>query len=141
MCPYRSVESVLPPLVEAVRDAELPVVWCCDPMHGNTRVSEQGLKTRSVSAILRELRSTFDVHARLGTHLGGIHLEMTGDNVTECTGGLDGVTEADLPRRYTTSCDPRLNCKQAIEVAFAVAVHCSKAVDQSAEDEKEAPAM
>lgn len=110
-------------------------------MHGNTRVSEQGLKTRSVSAILQELRSTFDVHARMGTHLGGIHLEVTGGDVTECTGGPDGVTEDDLPLRYTTSCDPRLNGKQAIEVALAVAEHCGKAQDQCAQDEKEGPTL
>jgi Class-II DAHP synthetase family len=97
-------------------------VWVCDPMHGNTRVvSASGLKTREFDEILSELRQTFDVHRAVGSHLGGVHFELTGENVTECVGGPEKLLEHDLPRRYTTYCDPRLNYAQSMEVAFLVA--------------------
>lgn len=124
-------EALLPPLVLAIKQAGLPVVWCCDPMHGNTHVTESGLKTRSLDAVLKELRVTFDAHEKVGSRLGGVHLEMTGENVTECIGGPEGLTEEDLPHRYTTYCDPRLNYAQAMEVAFLIAQHLQAADGRS----------
>ncbi|KAK7748344.1 Aromatic/aminoadipate aminotransferase 1 [Diatrype stigma] len=99
------------------------VVWQCDPMHGNTRTTAEGIKTRRFGDILAELRETLAVHARLGTYLGGVHLELTGDAVTECTGGSGGPDDADLSTNYTSFCDPRLNEKQALELAFLIADH------------------
>jgi len=97
-------------------------VWCCDPCHGNTTTAaENGLKTRSFDHILSEIISTAEVHKRYGTPFGGIHLELTGENVTECTGGPENLTESDLPIQYTSFCDPRLNYAQSMEVAFIVA--------------------
>lgn len=113
---------MLPELVRAVHDAQLPVLWCCDPMHGNTRLAPCGLKTRDVSAVEAELRRTFAVHRRLGGWLGGVHLELTGDDVTECVGNAAGdVREEDVPARYTTYCDPRLNLAQSLQVARVIA--------------------
>jgi 3-deoxy-7-phosphoheptulonate synthase len=111
----------LPKLVRAVKKEGRSVVWSCDPMHGNTIKASSGFKTRPVDLITREIRNFFAVHEAEGTHAGGIHLEMTGQNVTECTGGAREVTDADLKDRYHTHCDPRLNAEQAIEVAFLVA--------------------
>uniref|UniRef100_UPI00356A5C8F 3-deoxy-7-phosphoheptulonate synthase n=1 Tax=Rhodosalinus sp. TaxID=2047741 RepID=UPI00356A5C8F len=96
------------------------VLWVCDPMHGNTVKSESGYKTRPFDAVLREVREFFAVHAAEGTIPGGVHFEMTGQDVTECTGGVRAVTEADLHSRYHTACDPRLNASQALELAFLV---------------------
>ena len=110
----------LPRLVRAVQRAGRNVVWSCDPMHGNT-VSAGGYKTRPFDRIMSEIRTFFAVHAAEGTYAGGIHLEMTGKDVTECTGGARAISEADLHDRYHTYCDPRLNAEQAIEVAFLVA--------------------
>jgi 3-deoxy-7-phosphoheptulonate synthase len=110
----------LPALIDAVRRSARPVVWACDPMHGNT-VTANGYKTRRFEQILQEVREFFDVHAAEGTHAGGIHLEMTGQAVTECTGGARAISETDLNNRYHTVCDPRLNAEQAIELAFLVA--------------------
>lgn len=126
----RRVADLLPPVVQTVKDAGLPVVWCCDPMHGNTHMSEHGLKTRDLDAILREIRITFEVHDKVGTSLGGVHLEMTGENVTECVGGPEALTEEDLPHRYTTYCDPRLNYAQSMEVAFLIAQHLQQQQQQ-----------
>lgn len=109
------------PLVRRIRDEELPVLWVCDPMHGNTTVTARGVKTRSFDAILAELERAFDLHHRLGGTLGGVHFELTGDDVTECIGGAAGVTEADLDRNYASLCDPRLNYQQAMELAFRIA--------------------
>jgi 3-deoxy-7-phosphoheptulonate synthase len=117
----REVRRLLPPLVEAVRDAGHPVVWACDPMHGNTFLSESGHKTRRFDDVLEEIRGFFEVHRRLGTWPGGVHVELTGDHVTECLGGIEDIAEQDLPLRYTTTCDPRLNARQSIELAFRVA--------------------
>jgi len=97
------------------------VVWLCDPMHGNTTSTGAKLKTRNFDQILSEVRSFFDIHAAEGTWAGGVHVEMTGQDVTECTGGAHRLTEADLTERYETFCDPRLNAEQSLELAFLVA--------------------
>jgi 3-deoxy-7-phosphoheptulonate synthase len=115
------VESHLPKLIRAVRREGRTVVWSCDPMHGNTITAASGYKTRPFDRILKEVELFFDVHRAEGTHAGGIHVEMTGQNVTECTGGATAITEADLSDRYHTHCDPRLNADQALELAFLVA--------------------
>ena len=111
----------LPALVRAVEREGKVVVWSCDPMHGNTIKASTGYKTRPFDRILREVEDFFDVHRAEGTHPGGIHLEMTGKNVTECTGGARAISDEDLSDRYHTYCDPRLNADQAIELAFLVA--------------------
>ncbi len=115
------VERVLPPLVRAVRDGGRSVAWLCDPMHGNTVSTTRGVKTRSFEAILAELRAFFDVLGAEGVPVGGVHVEMTGQDVTECVGGAHRLTEADLGARYETFCDPRLNAEQALEMAFLIA--------------------
>jgi 3-deoxy-7-phosphoheptulonate synthase len=111
----------LPPLIRAVQREGRCVLWSCDPMHGNTIKAASGFKTRPFDKIMSELRTFFSVHRAEGTYAGGVHLEMTGKNVTECTGGARAISEADLHDRYHTYCDPRLNAEQAIEVAFLVA--------------------
>lgn len=111
----------LPALVRAVKKEGRTVVWSCDPMHGNTIKAGSGYKTRPFELIMQEVRNFFAVHQAEGTHAGGLHLEMTGKNVTECTGGARAVTDADLHDRYHTFCDPRLNAEQAIELAFLTA--------------------
>jgi 3-deoxy-7-phosphoheptulonate synthase len=116
-----AVRDRLAPLVKAVRQAEHPVVWQCDPMHGNTFVSENGRKTRHFDDVIGELQGYFEVHQALGTWPGGVHVELTGDDVTECLGGIGDILEEQLPLRYTTACDPRLNARQAIDLAFRVA--------------------
>jgi 3-deoxy-7-phosphoheptulonate synthase len=116
-----TVEEALPPLLNAVRDAGHPVVWTCDPMHANTFVSDGGRKTRRFDDIIAELQGFFAAHHRAGTWPGGVHVELTGDDVTECLGGLGDVMEDQLHQRYTTTCDPRLNARQAIDLAFRVA--------------------
>src|SRR3974390_1475834 len=115
------VTEQLPPLVRAVRREGKVVVWSCDPMHGNTITSASGYKTRPFDLILKEVREFFEVHHAEGTYAGGVHLEMTGQNVTECTGGARAISEADLNDRYHTVCDPRLNAEQAIDLAFLLA--------------------
>ncbi|PHK94573.1 3-deoxy-7-phosphoheptulonate synthase class II [Pseudoroseomonas rhizosphaerae] len=116
----QKVASALPPLLRAVQKAGREVVWLCDPMHGNTHTAGS-YKTRSFDAILAELRGFFDAHQEVGTWPGGVHVEMTGSNVTECVGGAHRLTEADLSANYATFCDPRLNAEQALELAFLVA--------------------
>lgn len=111
----------LPPLIRAVQQTGAEVVWCSDPMHGNTIKTGSGLKTRRVDAILKEMKSFFEIHRAEGSYAGGVHLEMTGNNVTECVGGAYQVTEAGLSERYHTQCDPRLNADQALELAFLIA--------------------
>ena len=111
----------LPRLIETVTRAERTVVWCSDPMHGNTIKASNGYKTRPFDRVLEEVKGFFEVHRQMGTYAGGIHIEMTGDDVTECVGGVSAVTEADLKDRYHTYCDPRLNAGQALEMAFLVA--------------------
>ena len=115
------IEASLPPLIRAVEREGRKVLWSCDPMHGNTIKAAGGYKTRPFERVVGEIRSFFAVHKGEGTHAGGVHLEMTGKNVTECTGGARAISEADLRDRYHTYCDPRLNAEQAIEVAFLVA--------------------
>ncbi len=115
------VEPHLSKLIRAVRKAGRTVVWSCDPMHGNTVSAGSGYKTRPFDRILKEVELFFDVHRGEGTHAGGIHVEMTGQNVTECTGGANAISEADLSDRYHTHCDPRLNADQALELAFLIA--------------------
>ena len=115
------VGELLPPLLEAVRDADHPVIWACDPMHGNTFTSESGKKTRNFEDVVREVATFFDAHRSVGTWAGGIHVELTGDDVTECIGGAEEISDADLPDRYETMCDPRLNGRQSVDLAFRVA--------------------
>ncbi|KQR86241.1 class II 3-deoxy-7-phosphoheptulonate synthase [Sphingomonas sp. Leaf343] len=118
---YDKIEGALPRLVRAVTREGHPVVWSCDPMHGNTVKAVTGYKTRPFDRILAEVRGFFAVHRAEGTHAGGIHAEMTGQNVTECTGGAVDVTEQSLADRYHTHCDPRLNAGQSLELAFLLA--------------------
>jgi 3-deoxy-7-phosphoheptulonate synthase len=118
------VQELLPPLIEAVRAAGRTVLWLSDPMHGNTITAASGRKTRDFADIVRELEASFDVHEELGSHLGGVHFELTGDDVTECIGG--GLSEADLDTRYQSLCDPRLNYRQALEMAFVMARRMAK---------------
>src|SRR5262249_7289165 len=115
------VGDQLPALVRAIKREGRVVVWSCDPMHGNTITSTSGYKTRPFDRVLQEVRSFFAVHAAEGTHAGGVHLELTGQNVTECTGGARAITDEDLNDRYHTLCDPRLNAEQSIELAFLMA--------------------
>jgi 3-deoxy-7-phosphoheptulonate synthase len=115
----------LPRLIKAVQEEGANVVWSCDPMHGNTIKSESGYKTRPFESVLREVREFFDIHNAEGTYPGGVHFEMTGKDVTECTGGVRAVSDDDLSSRYHTACDPRLNASQSLELAFLVAEEIS----------------
>lgn len=119
------VASLLPAHIRAVEDSEYArtVVWQCDPMHGNGRSVSGGIKTRRFSDIFSELQQTLHIHKEQGSYLGGVHLELTGDAVTECLGGSEGLGEDDLSTNYTSFCDPRLNEKQALELAFLIADH------------------
>jgi 3-deoxy-7-phosphoheptulonate synthase len=118
---HDQVERRLPALVRAIRREGRHVVWCCDPMHGNTIKSSSGYKTRPFDRILAEVRGFYAVHKAEGTHGGGVHLELTGQEVTECTGGAQAITDDHLSSRYHTHCDPRLNASQALELAFLIA--------------------
>ncbi len=120
-----SVGDHLPRLIKAVQEEGANVLWTCDPMHGNTIKSATGYKTRPFDSVLREVREFFGVHNAEGTIPGGVHFEMTGQDVTECTGGVRAVTEEDLSARYHTACDPRLNASQSLELAFLVAEELS----------------
>jgi 3-deoxy-7-phosphoheptulonate synthase len=115
------VRDLLPPLLEKARSSGLVVTWVCDPMHGNTVTTPSGYKTRHFDDVIDEVRGFFEVHHALGTYPGGVHVELTGDDVTECLGGASDIVDADLAGRYETACDPRLNTTQAIELAFLVA--------------------
>jgi 3-deoxy-7-phosphoheptulonate synthase len=115
------VRDILPDIVAKVDASGIPVVWVCDPMHGNTREAASGHKTRSFDDVIDEVLGFFEVHRNLGTFPGGIHIELTGDDVTECVGGTGGVLEGNLGDRYETACDPRLNREQSLELAFLVA--------------------
>ena len=117
----KTIREALPALVEGVTKSGANVLWVCDPMHGNTFESKNGYKTRNFEDVLDEVRGFFEVHKKLGTHPGGIHIELTGDDVTECLGGGDMVSEKDLESRYETACDPRLNHSQSLELSFLVA--------------------
>jgi 3-deoxy-7-phosphoheptulonate synthase len=118
---HDKIEAGLPPLLRAVKASGHPVIWSCDPMHGNVIKTNNGYKTRPFERILAEVRGFFAAHRAEGTHGGGIHIEMTGQNVTECTGGAMDVTQMDLADRYHTHCDPRLNAGQSLELAFLLA--------------------
>ncbi|HVV71116.1 MAG TPA: 3-deoxy-7-phosphoheptulonate synthase, partial [Verrucomicrobiae bacterium] len=111
----------LPPIADALRRKGKQVLWCSDPMHGNTETTKSGIKTRRFENILLELEQAYFILNRCGSRLGGVHFELTGDNVTECIGGASGVTEADLARDYRTQLDPRLNYEQAMEMALRLA--------------------
>jgi len=115
------IADKLPPMLRAVKREGRKVVWSSDPMHGNTIKLQSGYKTRPVERVLEEVRSFFAIHRAEGTHAGGVHFEMTGQNVTECLGGAQGLKEIDLQDRYQTACDPRLNASQALELAFLIA--------------------
>jgi len=117
----KNVESVLPGLIEMVQRNGRKVLWCSDPMHGNTETTSTGIKTRHFDNILGEVEQSFEIHRRMGSRLGGIHFEMTGENVTECIGGSTGLSEEDLHRAYLSKVDPRLNYEQALEMAMLVA--------------------
>jgi len=115
------IGDVLPGLIRAVKREGRHVVWSCDPMHANTVKSSVGFKTRHVDAILQEVKAFFQVHKSEGSHAGGVHFEMTGQDVTECVGGGQAIQESNLSERYHTHCDPRLNATQALELAFLLA--------------------
>ena len=115
------VREKLPPLIKAVSKSGKKVLWVCDPMHGNTYEAPSGYKTRKFEDVIAEVQGFFAVHKQLGTHPGGIHIELTGDDVTECVGGGDQISHEDLATRYETACDPRLNHTQSLELAFLVA--------------------
>ncbi len=115
------VEKHLPRLIDAVRETQSPVLWVCDPMHGNTESTAASLKTRRFDKICAELQQSLRIHSECGSRLGGVHIELTGDDVTECVGGARGLTEHDLPRAYRTQVDPRLNAEQALELAMLIA--------------------
>ena len=117
----KEIEERLPDLITAVKATGAPVLWVCDPMHGNTESTSDGVKTRRFDNFITELESAFRVHKAMGTYLGGVHLELTGENVTECTGGARGLTDGDLARAYKSTVDPRLNYEQAMEVAMRIA--------------------
>ncbi len=115
------IAECLPPLISSIQKAGKQVLWCCDPMHGNTELTKEGLKTRKFDNIMLELEQAFDIHADHGSLLGGVHAELTGDNVTECIGGARGLNEKQLFASYQTQVDPRLNYEQALEMAFMIA--------------------
>lgn len=115
------VRDLLPPIIEKVQATGHQVIWQCDPMHGNTHESSTGYKTRHFDRVVDEVQGFFEVHRALGTHPGGIHVELTGENVTECLGGAQDISDTDLSGRYETACDPRLNTQQSLELAFLVA--------------------
>ena len=117
----KDIEGSLPRAIEAVRQTGQTVLWICDPMHGNTETAAGGLKTRRFENILKELDLAFRIHSEMGSYLGGVHIELTGEDVTECTGGARGLTDADLQRAYRSSVDPRLNHEQALELAMLIA--------------------
>src|ERR1700722_10352639 len=132
----KDVASSLPKAIEAVRQTGQTVLWVCDPMHGNTEATAGGFKTRRFENILKELDLAFRIHADMGSHLGGVHIELTGDDVTECTGGARGLTDQDLARAYRSSVDPRLNHEQALELAMLIA----EKSQQRRADKRAAPA-
>lgn len=116
----KKIADALPPLIEAAQKTGITVLWSCDPMHGNTQTTQDGIKTRSFDDILSELKQAFAIHHQLNSYLGGVHIELTGENVTECIGGARGLNEEDLKRAYKSLCDPRLNYEQALEMAMLI---------------------
>ena len=122
----KTVRDALPTLVDKITGSGAQVTWICDPMHGNTFESASGYKTRDFEDVVEEVRGFFEVHQGLGTVPGGIHVELTGNDVTECIGGAEKILDADLNKRYETVCDPRLNHQQSLELAFLVAEMLAK---------------
>ncbi|MGH8165018.1 MAG: 3-deoxy-7-phosphoheptulonate synthase, partial [Rhodanobacteraceae bacterium] len=116
----QQIAAHLPRLIEAAKSTGRRMLWCCDPMHGNTETLDNGVKTRRFANIRNELEQAFDIHAAVGTRLGGVHLELTGEDVTECLGGARDLSESDLTRAYKTSVDPRLNYEQSLELAMLI---------------------
>tara|TARA_B100000579_G_scaffold419006_1_gene417158 strand:- start:731 stop:2110 length:1380 start_codon:yes stop_codon:yes gene_type:complete len=123
---HANVEKFLPKLIRAIKKEGLNVIWSCDPMHGNTIKSTTGFKTRPFNNVLNEVKNVFAVHQSEGSYAGGLHIEMTGQNVTECTGGTQKISDKDLSSRYRTHCDPRLNANQALELAFLISDELKK---------------
>ena len=123
---HDKVEKFLPKLIRKIKKEGIHVVWSCDPMHGNTIKSTTGFKTRPFNNVLKEVKNVFSVHQSEGTFAGGLHIEMTGQNVTECTGGAQKISDQDLSSRYHTHCDPRLNSNQALELAFLISDEIKK---------------
>ena len=119
-------EEFLPKLIKAVKKEGLNVIWSCDPMHGNTIKATSGLKTRPFDNVLKEVQNVFSIHQAEGSYAGGLHVEMTGQDVTECTGGAQKISDSDLSNRYRTHCDPRLNASQALELAFLISEEIKK---------------
>ncbi|MFL2678803.1 MAG: class II 3-deoxy-7-phosphoheptulonate synthase [Alphaproteobacteria bacterium] len=119
----KNIDNLLPPILQKVKKENLNVVWSCDPMHANIEKAKTGYKTRNFKNIIEEVKSFFKIHKKIGTYAGGIHIEMTGQNVTECIGGLQKISDKDLSSRYHTHCDPRLNASQSLELAFTMATH------------------
>jgi 3-deoxy-7-phosphoheptulonate synthase len=117
----KQIDEHLPRLIKIVRETGSPVLWICDPMHGNTENASNGLKTRRFENIVAEVESAFRIHREMDSILGGVHFELTGDDVTECTGGARGLTDVDLERAYKSQVDPRLNYEQALELAMRIA--------------------
>jgi 3-deoxy-7-phosphoheptulonate synthase len=127
-----TVEAALPKMIDALKKSGRRVLWSIDPMHGNTRKTASGKKTRRFDDILLEIDRSFDAHEAEGTIASGVHFELTGENVAECTGGADGVTESDLERNYETACDPRLNYRQALEMSFLIGRRLARRRDLTA---------
>ena len=125
------ISDHLPQIIRSIKNAKLRVVWCCDPMHGNTVKSSNGFKTRPFDKILTEVKAFFKIHMSEGTYPGGIHVEMTGKDVTECTGGIKPIDDKDLHSRYHTACDPRLNASQSLELAFLIAEELESFIQNS----------
>ena len=123
---YNNVEKFLPKLIRTIKKEGLNVIWSCDPMHGNTIKSATGYKTRPFNNVVKEVKNVFSVHQSEGSFAGGLHIEMTGQNVTECTGGAQKISDQDLSHRYHTHCDPRLNASQALELAFLISDEIKK---------------
>ena len=115
-----TINEKLPKLIQPFLNSDHNLVWSCDPMHGNTMKANSGFKTRPFESVLKEVETFFDIHHQMGTYPGGVHLEMTGQNVTECIGGAQAIKDEDLSARYHTHCDPRLNANQALELAFLI---------------------
>jgi 3-deoxy-7-phosphoheptulonate synthase len=122
------IEEKLPGLIQAVQDSGSPVLWICDAMHGNTESTESGIKTRRFRKIMREMDLAFDIHRACQSRLGGVHLELTGEDVTECTGGARDLSEEDLTRTYKSTVDPRLNYEQSLELAMLIVKKYGQAV-------------
>ena len=123
---HDKVGKFLPKLIRGIKKEGLNVIWSCDPMHGNTLVSTTGFKTRPFNNVVNEVKNVFEVHQSEGSYAGGLHIEMTGQNVTECTGGAKNISHQDLSSRYHTHCDPRLNADQALELAFLISDEIKK---------------